>query len=497
MRPRARRGLAALTLLAALLGLGSATARADVAPPPTERPALSAETLEFLPGQGRAARSFQLFRFPGADEAYLDLWDATQILGANRFFDPLTRKVSLAVAGHRLKLTDGSVWLFVDSRPRRLGEPCRIAAGRFYLPLSFWPVLLEELADLPLRRDEEVLRLVGGLRSVNVLSVEWVFSGERLRGVFQLAEALEPRLERVGDSVLRLHFPGGRLAPFDWQRLPARAPIDSLRLEEAGEGAALTLYFRRPLKDLRSASDPVSLTWALTADLPAAPGLIEPEFAGALPERRAALPAQARRLKRIVLDPAHGGIDTGAVSGNQVEKDWSLRLAEALAPELEREGFEVVWTRRDDRERGPQTRVQAANVAGGDLYLSLHLTRRGLAGENGLEIILAAADAPATGAVALRPWAAVQAAHGESSLELAAALEQSLGLLTDWPQLGIRRERTAILEGLDMPALLLEIGNLDSATDRAAWEDAPTRSERLRALARSLAARGRRWREGG
>lgn len=494
MRP-AGRGLAALTLLAALC-LGGARAATAEGGPPTERPALSAETLEFLPGQGRAARSFQLFRFPGADEAYLDLWDATQILGANRFFDPITRKVSLAVAGHRLKLTDGSVWLFVDSRPRRLGEPCRIAAGRFYLPLSFWPALLEELPDLPLRRDEEVLRLVGGLRSVNVLSVEWTFSGERLRGVFQLAEALEPRLERMGDSVLRLHFPGGRLAPFDWQRLPARAPIDSLRLEEAEEGVALTLYFRRPLKDLRSASDPVSLTWALTADLPAAPGLIEPEFAGALPERRAALPTQARRLKRIVLDPAHGGTDTGAVSGNQVEKDWTLQLAEVLAPELEREGFEVIWTRRDDRDRGPQARVQAANVAGGDLYLSLHLTRRGLAGEGGLEIILEAAEEP-VGGDALRPWAAVQAAHGESSLELAAALEQSLGLLTDWPQLGIRRERTAILEGLDMPALLLEIGNLDSATERAAWADAPTRNERLRALARSLAARGRRWREGG
>jgi len=494
-RGRPGGGLALALLLA--LPLAAAPATAELPAPSSERPALSAETLEFLPGQGRAARSFPLFRFPGADEAYLDLWDATQILGANRFFDPITRKVSLAVAGHRVKLTDGSVWLFVDSRPRRLGEPCRIAAGRFYLPLSFWPVLLEELPDLPLRRDEEVLRLVGGLRSVNVLSVEWVFSGERLRGVFQLAESLEPRLERVGESVLRLHFPGGRLAPFDWQRLPARAPIDSLRLEEAEAGAALTLYCRRPLGSLRSASDPVALTWALTAELPAAPGLIEPEFAGSLPERRAALPAPARRLKRVVLDPAHGGTDTGAVSGGQIEKDWTLRLAEALAPELEREGFEVIWTRRDDRERGPQSRVQAANVAGADLYLSLHLTRRGLAGESGLEIILEAPEEPPGEAGALRPWAAVQAAHGESSLELAAGLEQSLGLLTDWPQLGIRRERTAILEGLDMPALLLEVANLDSATERAAWEDAPTRNERLRALARSLAARSRRWREGG
>ena len=493
----AARGLRILALLGLAGLLAAAPAHADYPPagPPTRRPALSVETLEFLPGQGRAARSFLLYELPGAAERYLDVWDATQILQANRYFDPVTRKVSLAVAGHRIKLTDGSAWVFVDSRPRRLGAPCRIAAGSFYLPLSFWPVLLEELPDLPLRRDEKVLRLVGGLRSVNVLSVEWVFSGERLRGVFQLSEPLSPSLERVGDSVLRLRFPGGRLAPFDWQRLPARAPVDSLRLEEGDDSATLTLYFRRPVSELRSAGDPVALTWALTADVPAAPGLMAPDFAGALPERRGAA-FRERRLQRILIDPAHGGADTGAVSGSQLEKDWTLRMAGWLDPHLRREGFEVFWTRRDDRERSAVARVQSANVGGGDLYLSLHFTRRGAGGEKGLEIMLEAPADPPANAEALRPWAAVQAAHAESSLELATGIEESLALLTDWPQLGIRRERTAILEGLDMPALLLEIGNLDSATERAAWEDGPTRDERLGALARVLAYRARHWRGG-
>ena len=484
-------GVAAF-VLAGLLAAAPALGEDAAGGPPTQRPALSVETLEFLPGQGRAARSFLLYSLPGEAEAYLDLWDATQILQANRYFDPVTRKVSLAVAGHRVKLTDGSAWVFVDSRPRRLGAPCWIAAGNFYLPLSFWPLLLEELPDLPLRRDEKVLRLVGGLRNVNMLNVEWVYSGERLRGVFQFSEPLNPRLERVGDSVLRLRFPGGRLAPFDWQRLPTRAPVDSLRLEEGDEGATLTLYFRRPVSELRTASDPVALTWALTAESPAAVGLIAPDFAGALPERRGAA-FQERRLERIFLDPGHGGSDTGAVSGSQFEKDWTLRMAGWLEPYLRREGFELFWTRRDDRERPPSARVQTANVGSGDLYLSLHFTRRGTGGENGLEMILEAPADPPPNAEALRPWASVQAAHSESSLELAAGLEQALSVLTDWPQLGIRRERTAILEGLDMPALMLEIGNLDSASERAAWEDASTRDERLSVLARALAHRARRW----
>ncbi len=458
------------------------------------RPALSVETLEFLPGQGRASRSFLLYRFADEDEAYLDLWDAVQILQANRYFDPVTRKVALGLGGHRVKLTDGSAWTFFDGRPRQLGASCRIAAGRFYLPLSFWPVLLDEFADLPLRRDPETLRLVGGLRSVNVLKVEWIYTGDRLRGVFQLSEPLAPELVRIGEKALRIRFPGGRLAPVDWDRLPGLAPVDSLLLGEEDGGASLTLYFRRPVEALRSASDPAALTWALTADLPVSLGPIEPEFAGELAERLPAGASTERRLRRVILDPGHGGRDSGAVSGgSNIEKDWNLRLARWLEPHLQEEGFLVIWTRKGDIDRLPADRVQAANVSEGDLFLSLHFTRRGVEGAGGLEIILEEATLGEAGAGSLRPWAAVQARHAESGLELAAGIQHSLDVLTGWPQLGIRREATAQLEGLDMPALMLELGNLDSPAERLAWEDEPTRTKRLQTLARALAYRARRW----
>lgn len=482
---------------AAILGLlllGAQPAAATETPP-----ALAVESLEFLPGQGRESRSFLLHRFEDEEEAYLAVWDAAQILQANRYFDPLTRKVALGVGGHRIKLTDGSGWTFFDGRPRRLGAACRLAAGRFYLPLSFWPVLLDEFPDLPLRRDREALRLVGGLRHVNVLKVEWIYAGDRLRGVFQLSEPLAPELERVDERTLRLRFGGGRLAPVDWDRLPGLAPVDSLRIEEEAEGAgvSLLLHFRRPLGELRSAADTAALTWAMTVDLPLAPGLVEPEFAGELAERLPDGELSDRSLSTVILDPGHGGPDSGAVSGSHEEKDWNLRLAAWLEPHLEAEGFTVVWTRKTDTGRRPSARVQAANVAAGDLFLSLHFTRRGAQGERGLEILLEEIDPESRGGGSLRPWRAVQAAHAESSLELAAGIQHSLEVLTDWPQLGIRRLSTAQLEGLDMPALLLESGNLDSPAERMAWEDAPTRDRRLQTLARALAYRARRWEKEG
>jgi N-acetylmuramoyl-L-alanine amidase len=457
-----------------------------------DTPALSVGQLEYLPGQGREPRSFLLLEFAGEAESYLDLWDATQILQANRYFDPITRKVALGVLGHRIKLTDGSAWVFFDSSARSLGAPCRIVEGRFYLPLSFWPVLLEELTDLPLRRDPDALRLLGDLSHVNVHGVDWTLEGGRLRGVFRMSAPLVPQLTLAGDRILNIRFPGGRLADFDWEILPLGVPIDSLRVIEQSGEASLELHFRDPPGDVRSASDPLGGSWAFTVNLPESLGLEEPEFEGELSET---LPdgAEVRRiLQRIVLDPGHGGRDGGAVAAGQLEKEWTLKLATWLEPYLIDEGFQVLWTRREDRERRPGDRCQAANVALGDLYLSLHFTRRGRGGARGLEIVLQEAETPAaTGG--LRSWSSVQQLHGDSSLELASSLQRALEVLTDWPQLGMRRERTAILDGLDMPALLFEAGNLDDPEELAAWEDPAVRVPRLRTLAQGISFRARRW----
>ena len=508
---RSRPRLFALILLA-LLAVLPARGQSPHLPDSSETgdaPALGVGQLEYLPMQGREPRSFLLRSFDGESEAYLDLWDATQILQANRYFDPVTRKVRLGVPGHRIKLTDGSAWAFFDGRPRRLGAPCRIVAGRFYLPLSFWPVLLAELPDLPLRRDPDALRLLGGLSQVNVHSVAWSLEDRRLRGVFRLSAPLSPQLTLAGDRVIEIRFPGGRLADFDWEVLPRGAPLDSVRecpggpgfvdalldsvrASQAGGEASLRLHFSDPPGEVRSAADALGGSWAFTVSLPESMSLSEPEFEGELAETLPVDLDGPRGLRRIVLDPGHGGQDGGAVSAGHVEKEWTLRLANWLEPHLHAEGFQVLWTRREDSWRAPGDRCQAANVAKGDLFLSLHMTRRGSDGPGGLEIVLQEA-APVTKTGALRPWRSVQALHGDNSLELAGSLQRSLEVLTDWPQLGMRRERTAILDGLDMPALLLEMGNLDDPEELAAWEDEPLRDARLRTLAQAISYRARRW----
>lgn len=79
-------------------------------------------------------------------------------------------------------------------------------------------------------------------------------------------------------------------------------------------------------------------------------------------------------VRRIVLDPGHGGDQPGARGPlGLVEKEVALDLALRLNDLLQDAGFEVVLTRDKDEEVSLAERAQMANEAGGDLFVSIHL----------------------------------------------------------------------------------------------------------------------------
>lgn len=75
----------------------------------------------------------------------------------------------------------------------------------------------------------------------------------------------------------------------------------------------------------------------------------------------------------IVLDPGHGGIDTGAVHSNIKEADLVLKVANKLKNLLEKnEIFQVTLTRTTDRNISLPERVKLAENSKADLFVSLH-----------------------------------------------------------------------------------------------------------------------------
>ena len=80
-------------------------------------------------------------------------------------------------------------------------------------------------------------------------------------------------------------------------------------------------------------------------------------------------------VKRIVIDPGHGGKDPGCTGPNGVkEKDIVLSLAKTLAKKIRKEmGCEVFLTRSSDTFISLEQRTAIANIKKADLFISLHI----------------------------------------------------------------------------------------------------------------------------
>ena len=122
----------------------------------------------------------------------------------------------------------------------------------------------------------------------------------------------------------------------------------------------------------------VSSSSAKVAAVSAAPAATSaaPAKTAAIPAAKTATPknetAGTREVKTIVIDPGHGGKDTGAQGKNSNEKDIVLAVGKLLKKELEKEGFNVKMTRDKDVFIELGERANLANQWDGDLFISLH-----------------------------------------------------------------------------------------------------------------------------
>jgi N-acetylmuramoyl-L-alanine amidase len=79
-------------------------------------------------------------------------------------------------------------------------------------------------------------------------------------------------------------------------------------------------------------------------------------------------------VRRVVLDPGHGGGDQGTrTPSGLTEKELTLDIARRAAAMLVAAGFEVELTRDDDRRVSLRDRALAANDRRADLFVSIHV----------------------------------------------------------------------------------------------------------------------------
>ncbi len=76
---------------------------------------------------------------------------------------------------------------------------------------------------------------------------------------------------------------------------------------------------------------------------------------------------------QIVLDPGHGGTDSGAINGTLKEKDQTLAVANELERLLVQDGYTVCKTRTGDQTLSNSDRYTFANTTGAKVLVSIHM----------------------------------------------------------------------------------------------------------------------------
>jgi len=225
---------------------------------------------------------------------------------------------------------------------------------------------------------------------------------------------------------------------------------------------------------------------------------------------RSLIRALGLKIGKIVIDPGHGGHDTGTIGPNGLEeKDLVLEVGRKLGKLLEsRLGAEVVYTRKDDTFIPLETRTAIANQQRADLFISIHANSSHDPAARGVETYyLNFTSSPEALEVAARENAVSEKSiyelqdlvkkialkeKIEESREFAGDVQESLhsGLSVKSPGLrnrGVKKAPFIVLIGANMPSILAEISFVSNPGDERRLETSDYRQRIAESLYKGIA----------
>jgi len=168
----------------------------------------------------------------------------------------------------------------------------------------------------------------------------------------------------------------------------------------------------------------------------------------------------------VILDPGHGGHDSGARGIYGYEKDFALKLALAVKADLEKRGLKVVMTRKDDTFITLAGRVAFANKIPNSIYVSLHFNS-GNSQATGIETFALTPQGASSEYGARRVDSELFTGNQRDSenIALATAIHASVVHHFKLVDRGVKRARWSVLTGLARPGVLFEGGFVTNASD--------------------------------
>ena len=171
-------------------------------------------------------------------------------------------------------------------------------------------------------------------------------------------------------------------------------------------------------------------------------------------------------VRHIVLDPGHGGKDTGALGAQTREKHLTLAIAKRVRDRLVRAGYRVTLTRHTDIALTLPQRASLARALKADLFVSIHINAVDNASLSGIETFaLTPAGAPSTSGGKVTSTVYPGNRCDLNNLALANMIHRYLLGRTRGGDRGVKRARFAVLRDITMPGVLVECGFITNAAE--------------------------------
>ena len=410
---------------------------------------------------------------------------------------------TLTIEGKEVVIGVGSAIVTVADNIVSLSQPPTRGEGTLLVPLDFLQKTYGDLAGYSFEWRPGLQQLVISRRAAREIPV--LLDVVHLQGmttvVLQFPEAPRYQILRQPGQV-DVQMMGDRLAP------PPAPPVvtdpliqgvtiapDQVRIQLAVGAQASSYVLENPFRIVFDVHLP-SQTLA-----PATPG----PAPGAQPETPG--------VRTIVLDPGHGGTETGAIGPSGIqEKELTLTIARELEARLESQlGVRVVLTRNEDANVPHDTRTAIANQNKADLFISLHLNSSLGSGAHGAETYFLSAEASDAAAARMAEaentpdpalpegttgveaqdlelilWDLAQTHHLLESQRFAAMIQGELNQTLQLRDRGVKQAPFRVLNGAAMPAVLVELGFISNPDEEKKLQDAAYRAELTASLTRAI-----------
>ena len=149
--------------------------------------------------------------------------------------------------------------------------------------------------------------------------------------------------------------------------------------------------------------------------------------------------------KNVVIDPGHGGVDYGAIRDGINEKDINLDISKRVEAILASKGYTVEMTRHTDETVSLQDRTILCEKVSPNIFVSIHVNSSAKTEPTGIETHY----------------------YHQESLELAQTVHTCMASFIKTNDRGLFKSKFYVINHTSVPAILVEIGFISNARERA------------------------------